>query len=56
MAPTLPVVQHGVLAGMIVVIEYASAQERTHSEMYQAAVGWAPGAALEPEEILRAHR
>ena len=41
---------------MIVVIEYTAAQERTYTEMGQAAVGWAPRAALEREEIVRADR
>ncbi len=41
---------------LIEVIEYAPVQERTYTEMYQAAVGWAPGAALQREEIVRAHR
>jgi hypothetical protein len=41
---------------MIVVIEYTAAQERTYTEMDQVAVGWAPAAALEREEIVRAHR
>jgi hypothetical protein len=45
-----------VLAGMIEVIEYTPAQEQTYTEMYQAAVGWAPAEALEREEIVRAHR
>ena len=38
------------------VIEYTPVHERTHTEMYHAAVGWAPAAALEREEIVRAHR
>jgi hypothetical protein len=48
--------RHAVLAGMTVVIEYTAAQERTYTEMDQVAVGWAPRAALEREEIVRAHR
>lgn len=44
-----------VLAGMIEVIEYTAAQERTYTEMYQAAVGWAPAEALKRKEIVRAH-
>lgn len=45
-----------VLGGMIEVIEYTPEQERTYTEMYQAAVGWTPAEALEREEIVRAHR
>jgi Glyoxalase/Bleomycin resistance protein/Dioxygenase superfamily len=44
------------LGGMIEVIEYSAAQERTYTEMYQAAVGWTPAEALEREEIVRGHR
>jgi catechol 2,3-dioxygenase-like lactoylglutathione lyase family enzyme len=42
------------LGGMIEVIEYTAAQERTYTEMYQAAVGWIPARTLEREEIVRA--
>jgi catechol 2,3-dioxygenase-like lactoylglutathione lyase family enzyme len=45
-----------ILGGMIEVIEHTPAQERTYTEMYQAAVGWTPAQALEREEIVRAHR
>jgi hypothetical protein len=41
---------------MIEVIQYTPAKERTYTEIYQAAVGWAPAEALEREEIVRAHR
>jgi Glyoxalase/Bleomycin resistance protein/Dioxygenase superfamily len=40
-----------VLGGMIEVIEYTPEQERTYTEMYQAAVGWTP--AGDGEEIVR---
>jgi hypothetical protein len=38
------------LGGMIEVIEYTPDQERTYTEMYQAAVGWTP--AGDGEEIV----
>jgi Glyoxalase/Bleomycin resistance protein/Dioxygenase superfamily len=45
-----------VLGGMIEVIEHTAAQERTYTEMYRAALGWAPETSADPKEIIHAHR
>ena len=47
--------QYAARQAEVEVIEYTPVQERTYTEMYHAAVGWAR-AALEREEIVRAHR